>query len=121
MRWSFCTSLSADSSPISTPSIHQINFADDAFYYFVVAQHIVRDGKSTFDGFTLTNGYHPLWMALLILQYKLLGQSLLLTRCIEFLLGEAALILTLLFVRLPNLSQYPLHYRVLLRSEPSLL
>jgi len=83
---------------------HQISFADDAFYYFVVAQHIVRDGKSTFDGFTFTNGYHPLWMALLSLQYKLLGQSLLLTRCIEFLLGEVALVLTLLFVRLPKLS-----------------
>jgi hypothetical protein len=82
--------------------IHQIAFADDAFYYFVVAQHIVHDGRSTFDGFTLTNGYHPLWMALLALQYKALGQSLLLTRCMEFLLGGAALLLTLLFVRLPN-------------------
>src|SRR6202041_3558964 len=48
------------------------------------------------------NGYHPLWMALLALQYKALGQSLLLTRCMEFLLGGAALLLTLLFVRLPN-------------------
>jgi hypothetical protein len=82
--------------------IHQIAFADDAFYYFVVAQHIVRDGRSSFDGFTLTNGYHPLWMALLALQYKALGQSLLLTRCLEFVLGGAALLLTLLFVRLPN-------------------
>jgi hypothetical protein len=82
--------------------IHQIAFADDAFYYFVVAQHIVRDGRSTFDGFTLTNGYHPLWMALLALQYKTLGQSLLVTRCMEFVLGGAALLLTLLFVRLPN-------------------
>ncbi len=83
---------------------HQISFADDAFYYFVVAQHIVQDGRSTFDGFTFTNGYHPLWMALIALQYKLLGQSLLLTRCIEFVLGAAALIFALLFVRLPKLS-----------------
>jgi hypothetical protein len=83
---------------------HQIGFADDAFYYFVVAQHLVRDGKSTFDGFTFTNGYHPLWMALVTLQYKLFGQSLLLTRCLEFFLGEVALVFTLLLVRLPKLS-----------------
>ncbi len=83
---------------------HQISFADDAFYYFVVAQHFARDGKSTFDGFTFTNGYHPLWMGLIALQYKLLGQSLLLTRCIEFFLGEVALVFTLLLVRLPKLS-----------------
>ncbi len=83
--------------------LHGLGFADDAFYYFVVAQHIVHGGVSTFDGTTLTNGYHPLWMALLALQFKTLGQSLLLTRCIEFLLGEAALVFALLLIRLPNL------------------
>lgn len=83
--------------------IHGISFADDAFYYVVVAQHIVHDGVSTFDGTTLTNGYHPLWMALLTVQFKVLGQSLLLTRAIEFFLAEAALVFALLLIRLPNL------------------
>lgn len=35
---------------------------DDFFYYVVIARHIVQTGVSTFDGVTLTNGYHPLWM-----------------------------------------------------------
>lgn len=82
---------------------HGMGFADDAFYYFVVAQHIVHDGLSTFDGTTLTNGYHPLWMALLTVQFRTLGQSLLLTRGIEFLLAEASLVFALLLIRLPNL------------------
>jgi hypothetical protein len=36
---------------------------DDFFYYAVTAQNIADTGKSTFDGVSLTNGYHPLWMA----------------------------------------------------------
>jgi hypothetical protein len=82
--------------------IHQLGFVDDAFYYFVVAQHIAQDGMSTFDGITLTNGYHPLWMALLTLQLKIAGPSLLLTRCVEYLLGGTALVFALLCARLPN-------------------
>lgn len=35
---------------------------DDAYYYFQIARHLLDSGRSTFDGFTLTNGYHPLWM-----------------------------------------------------------
>jgi hypothetical protein len=83
--------------------LHQIAFADDAYYYFVVARHLVLDGRSTFDGLGLTNGYHPLWLAILTVQYKVFGQSLLLTRCIEFALGEITLVTTLLLLRLPKL------------------
>ena len=82
--------------------VHQIGFTDDAFYYFVVARHIVNDGISSFDGTTLTNGYHPLWMALLVLQFKALSQSLLLTRVIEYLLGAGALVFALLSANLPG-------------------
>ncbi|MEP7235584.1 MAG: hypothetical protein ABI778_09835 [Ignavibacteriota bacterium] len=35
---------------------------DDFYYYYITAKHIVRGGSSTFDGLTITNGYHPLWM-----------------------------------------------------------
>ncbi len=39
---------------------------DDAFYYFVVARNIARGVGVTFDGLGPTNGFHPLWMALLV-------------------------------------------------------
>jgi hypothetical protein len=81
---------------------HQVPFVDDAFYYIVLAQHLVRTGKSTFDGIALTNGYHPLWMLLLAAQYKLFGDSLLLTRGLEYLLGIGTLFATLRVVRLPG-------------------
>lgn len=81
---------------------HQMSFVDDSYYYIVLAQNLVHKGKSTFDGSFLTNGYHPLWTLLLALQYKLFGASLVLTRCVEFLLGLGTLLTTLLVVRLPN-------------------
>lgn len=40
--------------------------ADDAFYYFKVAQSIVEGKGITFDGISRTNGFHPLWMILAI-------------------------------------------------------
>jgi hypothetical protein len=36
---------------------------DDAFYYFMTARNIEHSYISSFDGITRTNGYHPLWMA----------------------------------------------------------
>ncbi|MEA2572754.1 MAG: hypothetical protein QOH93_52 [Chloroflexia bacterium] len=39
---------------------------DDAFYYFQTARHIAAGDGSTFDGLHPTNGYHPLWMLLLV-------------------------------------------------------
>jgi hypothetical protein len=35
---------------------------DDALYYAIVAQHFSTQHISSFDGVTLTTGYHPLWM-----------------------------------------------------------
>jgi len=40
--------------------------ADDAYYYFVIARNLAYGLGSTFDGIAPTNGYHPLWMALLV-------------------------------------------------------
>ena len=42
------------------------HFEDDFFYYAVTAEHLLRDGVSSFDGRTLTNGYHPLWFVVLL-------------------------------------------------------
>ncbi|RZS40905.1 4-amino-4-deoxy-L-arabinose transferase-like glycosyltransferase [Herbihabitans rhizosphaerae] len=40
-------------------------FDDDAFYYFGIARHIADGDGSTFNGLDPTNGYHPLWLAVL--------------------------------------------------------
>jgi hypothetical protein len=42
------------------------SFMDDAYYYFGVARNIAEGFGSTFNGVDQTNGYHPLWLALLI-------------------------------------------------------
>ena len=41
-------------------------FEDDAYFYFQIARNILVHGASSFDGLTLTNGYHPLWMGVLV-------------------------------------------------------
>ena len=48
---------------------------DDAFYYFTVARNIVLGRGVTFDGLGPTNGFHPLWMLLLVGVYALLGRG----------------------------------------------
>ncbi len=48
---------------------------DDAFYYFTVARNIVLGRGVTFDGLGPTNGFHPLWMALLVAVYALFGRG----------------------------------------------
>lgn len=49
----------------------QVTIYDDAFYYFTVAKHIMAGMGITADGITKTNGFHPLWMAIILpLFYK---------------------------------------------------
>lgn len=36
-------------------------FEDDYFYYAIIADKLVTQGKLTYDGITLTNGFHPIW------------------------------------------------------------
>jgi hypothetical protein len=43
--------------------------ADDFFYYLQIAHNLAEHGRSTFDGTTLTNGYHPLWMLVVTALY----------------------------------------------------
>lgn len=47
--------------------------SDDLFYYLEVARNILETGVSTFDGTTVTNGYHPLWMVVILALAKLTG------------------------------------------------
>ncbi len=63
---------------------------DDGYYYTVVARHIARSGVSTFDGSSLTNGYHPLWMLVLVAQDLIVGSSSLVTVVMEAVLTSAA-------------------------------
>ncbi|WP_171061588.1 hypothetical protein [Rhodococcus zopfii] len=41
-------------------------FDDDAFYYFGIARNIAEGHGSTFNGLDTTNGYHPLWLLVLM-------------------------------------------------------
>lgn len=38
---------------------------DDYFYYAIVADKLVTLGKLTYDGTTITNGFHPLWLVVI--------------------------------------------------------
>jgi hypothetical protein len=44
-------------------------YADDFFYYLQIAHNLAEHGRSTFDGTTLTNGYHPLWLLVVTALY----------------------------------------------------
>ncbi len=46
-------------------------FEDDFFYYAQVARNIAAHRGSTFDGVHLTNGYHPLWMLVILVLYEI--------------------------------------------------
>jgi hypothetical protein len=51
---------------LSRGSVGYLGFLeDDYFYYAAIADNLVRFGKLTYDGVTLTNGFHPLWEILL--------------------------------------------------------
>lgn len=40
--------------------------SDDAFYYLTIARNIARGNGATFDGIAPTNGFHPLYTAMLV-------------------------------------------------------
>ena len=42
----------------------QFYYPDDSYFYFQVARNILSGSGSTFNGLMPTNGYHPLWMAI---------------------------------------------------------
>lgn len=59
-----------------TPWIKGDLVADDAYYYFTIASNTASGHGSTFDGISLTNGYHPLWLWILVPVFRLFGDSL---------------------------------------------
>jgi polyhydroxybutyrate depolymerase len=48
-------------------------FEDDFFYYSIVADKLVALGKLTYDGTTVTNGFHPLWFLVLLVLRAIAG------------------------------------------------
>lgn len=51
-----------------TAPVHALilRITDDSYYYFQVAWNVVCGRGLTFDGINETNGFHPLWMAVLL-------------------------------------------------------
>ncbi len=47
---------------------------DDYFYYATVADNLLTTGKLTYDGATLTNGFHPLWFGVITGLRLILGR-----------------------------------------------
>lgn len=60
-------------------------FSDDAYYYFAVARNLADGLGSTFDGLNPTNGYHPLWMLLLLPVFAIGGEAPM--ACLKVVLG----------------------------------
>lgn len=79
-------------------------FTDDFFYYQVISQNLAAHGLSSFDGQSLTNGYHPLWMALLVVVNKLFGSSLLAVMLLETFIVAAGLLSFLRLFRSSRLT-----------------
>ncbi len=46
-------------------------FADDAYYYFVVAENVWAGRGLSMDGVHMTNGFQPLWMVLCLMIFAL--------------------------------------------------
>ena len=57
VRWPFTT--------LDFNSLLTTYLADDAFYYFKIASHLAIDHRITYDGEQLSNGFHPLWLAVI--------------------------------------------------------
>jgi hypothetical protein len=49
--------------------------SDDAFYYQVIARNIAQGKGVTFDGISLTNGFHPVYLGILIPLHIFFGQE----------------------------------------------
>lgn len=72
---------------------------DDAYYYTVIARNLATTGISTFDGQTLTNGYHPLWLLVLTGLAKTVGTSPLVLAAVEALLATVGIFCLLTTLR----------------------
>lgn len=76
----------------------QINFAPDAYYYFEIAKNISTHFLVSFDETSITTGFHPLWMLVCSIVYKLSSSpkvfhlSMLVIQTLLFVLGHFLLL-----------------------------
>ena len=49
--------------------------SDDAFYYFLIAKNVLHGLGATVDGVNLANGFHPLWLIILLPIFKIFGTA----------------------------------------------
>ncbi|MCA9726079.1 MAG: hypothetical protein KC729_00240 [Candidatus Eisenbacteria bacterium] len=76
---------------------------DDSYYYLEVARNLAAGLGSTFDGTAeLTNGYHPLWMGLLVPLYALVHDPELGLRCALLISGAFGTGMLLILRRVLN-------------------
>jgi len=72
------------------------HFEDDSYYYFKIAANIVDLKMITFDGHTLTSGFHPLWMLVLLPLTAAINNPFVFLRIVgilsTFLIGTSAII-----------------------------
>ena len=61
-------------------------YEDDFFYYVRIAQRIAAGSHSTYSGAYMTNGYHPLWMVVIVALIRLFGTGLGFFYALQFLL-----------------------------------
>ncbi|MEM9043716.1 MAG: hypothetical protein AAGC81_03400 [Pseudomonadota bacterium] len=73
-------------------------FVDDAYYYMIIADSILASGESAAMPGVLTNGYHPLWLGVLVAVGSIVDLTPFAIRIVEIvciLAGFAILIWTL--------------------------
>ena len=77
--------------------------SDDAFYYFLTARNVALGNGVTFDGINDTNGFHPLWLAVVTPIFWLTGgehdSSLRIIYGVLFLLFTGSIVLTYRLLR----------------------
>ena len=56
-------------------ALSRTTLSDDSFYDFGIARHIALGQPPSIDGVHPTNGYHPLWVGLLALIYRVFGRD----------------------------------------------
>lgn len=64
---------------------------DDGLYYPRLAQNIITRGLCTYDGVTITNGFHPLWLLVLLPVYSLIHDPWLALRSVYVVILVAQL------------------------------
>ena len=79
---------------ISIIKVDTISFTPDAYYYFSIAQNFTQGEGLTFDGASVTTGYHPLWLIFCIGIYSVsdnlytFHELVLLVTTILFIIGH---------------------------------